>query len=121
MALLIEDTGVIKPRLTSIDTRLGLVHTDMANLPNAMDRLELRMERVENRLNFGEQQQYPPFLSGSSTPQERRAGYCPPLGERQRGGLSCLEEFRPALLSLSGPLKINALRGSARPSKRLPF
>jgi len=57
VALLVEDTGIIKSRLTSIDTRLGLVHTDMANLSERMDRLELRMERVENRLNFGEQQQ----------------------------------------------------------------
>jgi hypothetical protein len=30
-------------------------------------------------------------------------------------------EFRPALLSLSGPFRINGLRGRARPDKRVPF
>lgn len=44
----------VKARLTSIDTRLGLVHTDMAHLSDRMDRIEHRMERVETRLNLND-------------------------------------------------------------------
>jgi hypothetical protein len=49
----------------------------------------------------------------------RRAGYSP--SGRGKEGLSFLPEFCPALLSLSGPLKINSLRGHARPRERLPI
>lgn len=38
-----DDMGGIKARLTSIDTRLGLVHTDMAYLSDRLDRLETRL------------------------------------------------------------------------------
>jgi hypothetical protein len=35
-----------------MDTRLGLVHTDLANLSERIDRVDNRMERVETRLNI---------------------------------------------------------------------
>jgi hypothetical protein len=40
VAIIREDVSSIKARVTSIDTRLGLVHTDMAHLCDRMDRLE---------------------------------------------------------------------------------
>ena len=52
VALVREDVDSIKARLTSVDTRLGLVHTDMANQAERLDRLESRMARVESRLNL---------------------------------------------------------------------
>jgi len=54
VALIREDVDSIKARLTSIDTRLGLVHTDMANQSERLDRLESRMARVETRLNLSD-------------------------------------------------------------------
>jgi polyhydroxyalkanoate synthesis regulator phasin len=54
VALIREDVDSIKMRLTSIDTRLGLVHTDMANQSERLDRLESRMARVENRLSLSD-------------------------------------------------------------------
>ena len=52
VALLRDDMENVKARLTSIDTRLGLVHTDMAHQSDRLDRLEIRMSRVETRLNL---------------------------------------------------------------------
>jgi hypothetical protein len=49
-----EDVADIKARLTSLDTRLGVVHTDMALLSGRMDRLEGQMGRVANRLNLSD-------------------------------------------------------------------
>jgi hypothetical protein len=46
-----EDVNSIKARLTSLDGRLGAVHTDMALLSGRMDRLEGHMTRVDSRLN----------------------------------------------------------------------
>lgn len=57
VAIVREDMEHIKPRLSSIENRLGLVHTDMATQGLRLDRIESRLTRVENRLNFGEQQQ----------------------------------------------------------------
>jgi hypothetical protein len=54
VAALREDMEHIKPRLSSIDNRLGLVHTDMATQSIRLDRIEARMGRVESRLNFGD-------------------------------------------------------------------
>jgi hypothetical protein len=48
-ASLRDDMDNVKSRLTSIDTRLGLVHTDLAHQSERLDRLELRMGRVEKR------------------------------------------------------------------------
>ena len=47
----------VKSRLTSVDTRLGLVHTDMAHQSERLDRLEGRLGRVETRLNLTDQRQ----------------------------------------------------------------
>jgi hypothetical protein len=57
VALLRDDKDNVKARLTSIDTRLGLVHTDMAHQSERLDRLEFRMSRVETRLNLTEERQ----------------------------------------------------------------
>ena len=57
VALLRDDMDNVKARLTSIDTRLGLVHTDMAHQSERLDRLEFRMSRVETRLNMTEERQ----------------------------------------------------------------
>jgi hypothetical protein len=57
VAIVREDMEHIKPRLSSIKHRLGLVHTDMATQGLRLDRIESRLSRVENRLNFGDQQQ----------------------------------------------------------------
>jgi len=54
VALVREDVDSIKARLTSVDTRLGLVHTDMANQAERLDRLESRMARVESRLSLAD-------------------------------------------------------------------
>jgi hypothetical protein len=54
VALTREDIASIKARLTSLDMRLGGVHTDMALLSDRMDPLESRMGRVETRLNLTE-------------------------------------------------------------------
>jgi archaellum component FlaC len=54
VALVREDMDSIKARLTSIDTRLGVVHTDMANQSERLDRLESRMARVETRLELAD-------------------------------------------------------------------
>ena len=54
LGLLADDMNGVKARLTSIDTGLGLVHTDMAHLSGRMDKLESRMERVETRLNLND-------------------------------------------------------------------
>ena len=57
IALLKDDMNSVKTWLTSIDTRLGLVHTDMAHQADRLDRLESRLGRVETRLNLtGEKQ-----------------------------------------------------------------
>lgn len=47
----------VKARLTSIDTRLGLVHTEMAHQSERWDRLEFRMSPVETRLNPTDERQ----------------------------------------------------------------
>ena len=52
IAIVREDVDSIKGCLTSVDTRLDLVHTDMAHLSDRLDRLESRMGRVETRLNL---------------------------------------------------------------------
>ena len=52
LAIVVEDTASIKARLTSIDNRVALVHTDLVTLSDRMDRIEGRMGRVENRLNL---------------------------------------------------------------------
>jgi hypothetical protein len=55
IAIAREDVDAIKTRLSSIDTRLGLVHTDMANQAVRLDRIESRLNQVEIRLNFSDQ------------------------------------------------------------------
>lgn len=52
VAIIREDVGTIKARMTSLDHRLGIIHTDMAVFSERMDRIESRLERVETRLNL---------------------------------------------------------------------
>lgn len=55
VSLLRDDMDSVKARLTSIDSRLGLVHTDMAHQSMRLDRLELRVGRIERRLELAEE------------------------------------------------------------------
>ena len=56
LALLRDDMGSIKGRLTSMDARmdarLAIVHTDIAATSESLDRLENRLERIETRLGL---------------------------------------------------------------------
>lgn len=52
VAIIREDTAGMKARLTSIDNRAALIHTDLVNLSDRLDRLETRMGRVETRLDL---------------------------------------------------------------------
>jgi hypothetical protein len=54
LAVVVEDCASMKARLTSIDNRVALVHTDLVTLSDRMDRMEGRMGRVENRLELRE-------------------------------------------------------------------
>jgi hypothetical protein len=54
VALTREDAASIKARFTSMDQRLGIVHTDMALLSDRMDRMEGHMARVQTRLDLGD-------------------------------------------------------------------
>ena len=49
-----EDMEIVKGRLTSIDSKIGTLHTDLANQSSRIDRLELSIDRVNNRLNLSE-------------------------------------------------------------------
>jgi len=49
LALMKEDMSDIKSRLTSLDSRLAIVHTDLAAQTERSDRLDLRIERIEKR------------------------------------------------------------------------
>jgi tetrahydromethanopterin S-methyltransferase subunit G len=57
VGLLRDDMDNVKGRLTSIDTRLALVHTDMAHQSERLDRLEFRIDRVETRLTLTDEKQ----------------------------------------------------------------
>ena len=56
-AVMREDIHALKARVTSIDSGLALVHTDLAGMADRMDRIDSRLQRVEHRLNFGGQAQ----------------------------------------------------------------
>jgi predicted nucleic acid-binding Zn-ribbon protein len=50
IAIIRDNMASMKVRLTSIDNRVALVHTDLVNLSERLDRLENRMSHVENRV-----------------------------------------------------------------------
>ena len=56
LALLRDDMGSIKGRLTSMDARmdarLAIVHTDFAATTERLDSIETRLERIETRLGL---------------------------------------------------------------------
>jgi predicted nucleic acid-binding Zn-ribbon protein len=54
VALIREDVNAIKARMTALDQRVGIVHTDMALFSERMDRMEGQMGRVETRLNLSD-------------------------------------------------------------------
>jgi hypothetical protein len=64
VALVREDVDSVRVRLTSIDTRLGLVHTDMAN----------QSERLENRLLTKRASQYGECEKATREPLTSLAG-----------------------------------------------
>jgi hypothetical protein len=47
----------VKGLLTSIDSRLTLVHTDTAHQSERLDRLEFRIARLETRLTLTDEKQ----------------------------------------------------------------
>lgn len=61
IAIVGEDVGSVKTRLTAQDSRLSQVlsaiaglHGDLAEVSGRMDRLESRLGRVETRLTLGD-------------------------------------------------------------------
>jgi hypothetical protein len=61
VAIVREDMGSMKMRLTSQDSRLGHIlhaigdlHNDIAEVSGRMDRLESHMGRVDSRLNLND-------------------------------------------------------------------
>jgi archaellum component FlaC len=52
VAMIREDVNSIKARLTSLDSRLSAVHTDMALQSDRLDRLESHINRVDTRLKL---------------------------------------------------------------------
>jgi hypothetical protein len=52
VAIIREDVTMIKTGVTSLDHRLGIIHTDMAAFSDRMDRIESHLGRVETRLNL---------------------------------------------------------------------
>jgi archaellum component FlaC len=54
VATIREDVNAIKARMTSLDHRVEIVHTDMALFAERMDRLESQMGRVQTPLNLSD-------------------------------------------------------------------
>jgi hypothetical protein len=67
----------MKARLTSIDNRVALVHTDLVHLSDRMDRLENRMGRVETRLDLHEAEYMPKLVTVQQDIEQLRAAYQP--------------------------------------------
>ncbi|MGD9883570.1 MAG: hypothetical protein AB7F22_04785 [Reyranella sp.] len=47
-----DDMRDVKARLTSLEVSVSLLHGDFSGQSNRIDRLEHRLERIENRLNL---------------------------------------------------------------------
>jgi predicted nucleic acid-binding Zn-ribbon protein len=47
-----SDVTDVKQRLTSIERQIGELRVDMAGLSGRIDRTELRLERIERRLDI---------------------------------------------------------------------
>jgi len=57
VSIMWEDLQNIKARLSSVDTRLAILHGGIATQSDRIDRVESRLGHVETRLNLtGEQQ-----------------------------------------------------------------
>jgi septal ring factor EnvC (AmiA/AmiB activator) len=48
------DMGDVKQRLTSVERQIGELRVDMAGISARMDRSDLRLERIERRLDIVE-------------------------------------------------------------------
>ena len=51
---LAEDMTIVKQRLTSLESQVAGLHGDNAILQRRMDGFEVRMERIERRLDLSE-------------------------------------------------------------------
>jgi predicted nucleic acid-binding Zn-ribbon protein len=49
-----DDMRDVKQRLTSLEGQVALLHGDYARQSERIDRVELRLERIERRLNLAE-------------------------------------------------------------------
>jgi len=49
---LVGDVQDIKGRLTSLEAKVALLHGDFAGQSARIDRIELRLERIESRLDL---------------------------------------------------------------------
>jgi len=49
---LVEDMRDVKRRITSLEAQVANLHGDFAGQSSRMDRLEVRMERMEQRLDL---------------------------------------------------------------------
>ena len=49
-----DDVSVLKARMTSVESQLAGLHTDMAILHKRGDGVDARLERIERRLDLAE-------------------------------------------------------------------
>ncbi len=57
VSLIREDMDSVKTRLSQMDSKLATLHLDIAGQSERMDRVDLRLGRVEKRLNFSDVEQ----------------------------------------------------------------
>ena len=48
----LSDLADIKPRLTSVERQVGELRLDLAGQPARIDRMEVRLDPIERRLEF---------------------------------------------------------------------
>lgn len=48
----IADVGDLKVRMTSVEEHIASLHGDFANQSRRLDRIDLRLERIERRLEL---------------------------------------------------------------------
>jgi hypothetical protein len=51
---LAEDMRDVKQRMTSLEAQIALLHGDFARQSERIDRIEIRLERIEHRLDLRE-------------------------------------------------------------------
>ncbi len=48
----LDDLADIKPRLTSVERQVGELRVDLANQSSRIDRIDVRLDRMERRLEL---------------------------------------------------------------------